>query len=73
MRKITMIFINGLEEFLVTFFNIFLIFWQEVFIHRAENKLHQIESNISEFQKRLKIYTEKYPFDASGLDNNITA
>lgn len=54
-------FHKWLGRVLVTFFNIFLIFWQEVFIHRAENQLHQIESNISEFQKRLKIYTEKYP------------
>ncbi len=58
---------------LVTFFNIFLIFWQEIFIHRAENKLSQIERNISEFQKRLKIYTEKYPVDTAESDSNNTA
>ncbi len=66
-------FQRWLGRVLVTFFNMYLIYWQEVFIHRAENKLRQIESNISEFQKRLKIYTDKYPFDASVIDNSSTA
>jgi hypothetical protein len=56
-------FQKWLGRFLVTFFNIFLIFWQEVFRHRAEDKLNQIESNILEYKKRLKSYTDKYPFD----------
>jgi hypothetical protein len=66
-------FHRWLGRVLVTFFNIFLIYWQEVFISRAESKLHQIEGNISEFQKRLKSYTERFPFDISGLDTASTA
>jgi hypothetical protein len=54
---------------LTTYFEIFLIYWQEVFIHRAENKLHGIEKIIAEFQNRLKSYTEKYPFDISDTKN----
>jgi len=52
-----------LARILVTFFNIFLIYWQEVFRQRAEEKLPEIENCIVEFQKRLKNYTERYPFD----------
>ncbi|MBI4681305.1 MAG: hypothetical protein HY753_08935 [Nitrospirae bacterium] len=58
-----------LGRILVIFFNIFLLYWQAVFINRAENNLRNIESKISEFRDRLKIYTEKYPFDFE-IDNN---
>lgn len=54
-----------LGRILKTFFEIFLLYWQEVFSHRAENKVHEIENKISEFRKRLNGYTEKYPFDKS--------
>ena len=52
-----------LGRILVTFFRIFLIYWNEVFIHKAKDKRHIIEGKISEFQKRLKIYTKKHSID----------
>lgn len=58
-------FQRWLSRILVTFFNIFLLFWQEVFKQRADEKLPQIESNIVEFQGRLKNYAERYPFNES--------
>ncbi len=57
-----------LGRILVAFFNIFLIYWREVFMQRAELKLPAIEGKITEFQKRLKTYTEKHPFETSEED-----
>ena len=54
----------------MTYFNIWVMYWKEVFIHRAENKMQEIEKIIAEFQKRLKSYTEKYPFDISETENS---
>ena len=55
---------------LLTYFRIWLLYWREVFIRRAENKLHEIEKIIVEYQKRLRTYTDKYPFDISEAENN---
>lgn len=51
---------------LVTYFNIWLLYWQEVFIHRADKELKNIEKLILLFQQELKTYTVKYPFDVIG-------
>lgn len=61
-------FQRWLGRVLVTFFNIFLLYWQEVFMQRAELQLPAIEGKIREFQKSLKTYTEKYPFETSEED-----
>lgn len=63
-------FHKWLGSVLVTYFNIWLMYWKEVFIHRAENKLQEIEKIVIEFQKRLKSYTEKYPFDIPETENS---
>jgi ABC-type antimicrobial peptide transport system permease subunit len=63
-------FHKWLTCFLVTYFNIWLLYWREVFIHIADNKLNEIEKNIVEFQNNLKNYTERYPFKISVADNN---
>jgi hypothetical protein len=55
---------------LVTYFNIWLLYWREVFIHIADNKLNEIENKIVEFQKNLKSYTEKHPFEIPAVDGN---
>ena len=55
---------------LVTYFNIWLLYWREVFINIADNKRNEIEKKIVEFQNNLKSYTEKYPFEISSADNN---
>ncbi|MBW2544065.1 MAG: hypothetical protein JRD43_01065 [Deltaproteobacteria bacterium] len=55
---------------LVTYFNIWLLYWREVFIHIADNKLSEIENRIVEFQKNLKSYTEKHPFEIPAVDGN---
>lgn len=63
-------FHKWLSCIIVTYFNIWLLYWQEVFIHRAGNKLQDIEKIIVEFQKKLKSYTERYPFDISETEDN---
>jgi hypothetical protein len=56
-------FHKWLARILETYFNIWLLYWREVFIHIADNKLNEIEKKIVEFQKNLKNYSEKYPFE----------
>jgi len=55
---------------LVTYFNIWLLYWREVFVHIAGDKVNDIESKIIEFQNNLKGYTEKYPFEIQAMDDS---
>jgi len=55
---------------LVTYFNIWLLYWREVFIHLAGDKANEIENKIMEFQNNLKSYTEKYPFEIQAMDGS---
>jgi hypothetical protein len=63
-------FHKWLAYVLVTYFNIWLLYWSELFIHRADDKLNEIKNKIVEFQKNLKSYTEKYPFEISAVDDS---
>lgn len=63
-------FHKGLASVLVAYFNIWLLYWREIFIHIADNKISEIENKIFEFQKNLKSYTEKYPFEISAVNGS---
>lgn len=50
---------------LFSFYKIFIIYWNEIFKSKAERKVKSIENNIIEYEKRIRAYVEKYPFNDS--------
>ena len=50
-----------LGPFLLGFFKIFLIFWNEMFEKRAESELQEIQQKIQTYENELLIFIKKYP------------
>lgn len=51
---------KSLAILLVPFFNIFLIFWKEIFMHIAGEKKEELERNVAEFAEKLIGFSQKY-------------
>jgi len=67
-------YINSIKDYkkwlgylLLGFFKIFLIFWEELFREMADERLNEIETEIHEYDKRIKIFVEKYFFGLKRL------
>ena len=52
-----------LANMLLSYFNIFIVFWNEMFKFRACDKAIAIEKNINEYRINLKVFSDKYPFE----------
>jgi hypothetical protein len=50
---------------LTAFLRIYSIYWDEIFKHNAGERMKEMEYKITEYQKRLKIFEDKYPLRKS--------
>ena len=50
---------------LTTFLRIYAIYWEEIFKHNAGEKMEEMKYKITEYQKKLEIFEDKYPLGES--------